>query len=426
MNRILFIFAISMFLISCQEETISGFRQCDRMTISDALPVQFWLTECETYNEHEPEGVHYKCWCQPFNCDDEITIQFLHTDQFLVSGLFVKDEDGAFYSTANFTLRELSDGSWLYEHPPFVFRDIGVCDKKVQLILIPNDVGIEAVIPPSSWVELSGAWTTKDTTQFTLVDAVYPPGPVDSYQALNLVAGDPVIFEIETLLSGTITGLVFFLRLTDDAQVVKSEVIEQPITNGTNTFSISLTATGTATRLLLTVGAVGAGSGTTDLTITLPSFLPLKIPNSETMAKSDCLDIREDHPETVLIEYSNQRNYDGLVYENQSPDVSFNIRVPARFYHETEPEEDEGIELTSSTIITSSQVKTQRLLEIKHAPYYFHKKLRRVLKHQSLTIYDKSWKKEEKYDLQDGNMKWPLKSAKCLLTETNSVVRNVM
>ena len=46
------------------------------MTISDANPVQFWLSECATYNEQEPFGIHRRCFCAPWETDDEIKVQF--------------------------------------------------------------------------------------------------------------------------------------------------------------------------------------------------------------------------------------------------------------------------------------------------------------------------------------------------------------
>lgn len=276
------IFALSMFLPH-QEETISEVGQCDWMTFSDALPVQFWLQECDTFNEHEAQGVHHVCWCQPWNCDDDIVIQF-------------KEDSGL-----SFTLAVINQAE-------------------------PNDEAYEAPI-------------------YEVANGVY--------------------------------------------QV---------------TFS--------------------PGTSSPDF---CDSIIQLKIKQGSTnVAKSDCLDLATSHDETILMQYSNHRNFDGLVYEDTSPDLLFSIRVPCRFFHEVEPEEDEAMELTSSILTTSAQVKTQRLLEIKHVPYYFHKKLRRVLKHQNLTIFDKAWKKEEKYEVNEGRKTWPLKSATCLLTEKNSVVRNIL
>lgn len=277
--RILFIFALSLSLFF-QGVINTGFCQRYGMTISDALPVQFWLAGCETFNEYEAEGVHHVCWCQPWNCTDEITVQFQDTTGQTLKLVALDSENTELY-TGN-----------------FIEIDTGI----YQLSFIPND------------------------------------------------------------------------------EAICNEVIQLQIQNSSDVM----------------------------------------------LAQSDCLDIKTAHSETTLFTYSNHRNYDGLIYEGQSPDVEFNIRIPCRFFHENEPEEDEAIELTSSVITTSSQVKTQRLLEVKHAPYHFHKKLRRVLKHQSIEALGKGWKKEEKYQVNEGKGTWPLKSATCLLTEDNSVIRNVL
>lgn len=281
MRIILFIFASSMFL------NLSGrdqfwFRQCGDMILSDALPVQFWLSNCDTFNEYLAQGVHPACWCQPWNCADEIVTQF-------------SDDTGS-----NYSLQIVSEDDVIIDSLLFTEVQAGV----YQLAFIPEEI------------------------------------------------------------SGDLCDARISLRIVDAFSVVQ--------------------------------------------------------------AKSDCLEIAESQDETIFIEYSNKRNYAGLIYANDSPDTTFGIRVPCRFVHENEPEEDEAMELTSSIITTSSQIKTQRLLEVKHAPYYFHKKLRRVLKHQTIVIFNKQWEKEEKYEQNEGNKQWLLKSATCLLTEKNSVVRNVL
>jgi hypothetical protein len=148
--------------------------------------------------------------------------------------------------------------------------------------------------------------------------------------------------------------------------------------------------------------------------------------NGQRLYKSDCLDIKQDHSGTKLLEYSNTRNYAGLDYSQSSPEHSFFIRIPCRFFHERFPEEDDAIELTSSVITTASQVKSQKLLEVVHAPYYFHRKLMEILKHFTLEIDNTQWKKEEPYDQNPGSKRWPLKSATCWLTDKNSMVRNTL
>lgn len=252
------------------------------MYFSDALPVQWWLVECETYNENEPQGVHYVCWCQPWNCDVPILVQFTHT------------------TGGDYSVRIIAESG-------------EELDQEVDEVL-------------------------------------------------------PGVYQTTVLLSD------------NSPDFCHGKVKLQMINNA----------------------------------------------DDSVVAKTDCLDVALEHDEVTLFEYSNERNYAGLRYEAQSPDLSLSILVPCRFYHPRETEEDNAIELTSSVVITGSEIKTQRLLEVKHAPHYFHKKLQLILKHQSVTAVNKSWKKEEKYEKAEGNNRWPLKSATAYLTETDSVVRNVM
>jgi hypothetical protein len=144
------------------------------------------------------------------------------------------------------------------------------------------------------------------------------------------------------------------------------------------------------------------------------------------LAKTDCLDIKESHACTELFEYSNQRDFAGLAYSEISPNSTFYLRIPCRFFHERFPEEDEAMELLNTNLVTSSQIKTQRLLEIPHVPYYFHKKIQLVLKHRSVYNNDTRWVKEEKYEILEGRKDWPLKAATCYLTQHNSVQRNIL
>lgn len=109
-----------------------------------------------------------------------------------------------------------------------------------------------------------------------------------------------------------------------------------------------------------------------------------------------------------------------------SPDLTFNILVPCRFYHQKFPQQDEGIDLTTGIIITGSNKKKQRKLQVKHSPYYFHNKLIEILQHQTVTALSKTWKKQEAYEVLEGKETWPLKPATVFLTEDNSIIRNVV
>jgi len=143
------------------------------------------------------------------------------------------------------------------------------------------------------------------------------------------------------------------------------------------------------------------------------------------VAKSDCIDIA-DHDNTILITYSNHRNFAGLVYQNASPEFEFYLRVPAIFYHQRFPEEDEVIELSSSLVALTGELKRTRLMDTDYMPYYMHEKIKLVLKHQFVSIYNKEWVKEAAYELSDTDRRWPVTKAKCWITEKEFVHRNVL
>lgn len=273
-----------MLFLFIQEDTIKA-SDNEGMTFSDALPVQFWLEDCDTYNESTAYGVHTICWEAPWLCDDEIKIQFTAP------------------SNLDYNLKVISEN---------------------QSVL--------------------------QTIAFAVVSTV---GSTDTF-FLNF---SPLDYEICD-------------------QRIKFEV-----------WSVS--------------------------------------PDTR-VAKSDYIDVRESHTDTKLISYTNSRNFSGLVYASISPDDVFYIRVRCRFFHERFPNTDEIIELTSSVATTNTQKKKQKLLEVEHAPYYFHNKMMEVLQHHTVTIENTVWKKEDDYNINEGDKRWPLKTATAYLTNRDSVVRNVI
>lgn len=131
--------------------------------------------------------------------------------------------------------------------------------------------------------------------------------------------------------------------------------------------------------------------------------------------------------DSILITYYNHINVFGLVYEDEaSPDVQFNLRIPAIFYHQRFPEEDEVMELTSELVTLNGSMRRQRLLDTDYLPYYMHEKIKLALKHHFVLVYNKFWTKQESYDIQDGNRMHPKKKAKCWISETEYMQRSVL
>jgi hypothetical protein len=254
------------------------------MVISDALPVQFWYIGYDTYNEDARFGQNQFCWCQPFECDDEIVIQFQHYTG-LSMFLLIYDEDEVLLETKS--VSEIATG--LY-----------------QVTFIPSE-------------------NTPDFCDQKIV-----------------------------------------LKIRQDASVI--------------------------------------------------------------LARSDCLDIKASHTGTLLIEYSNHRNFAGLINQQTSPDTTFQLRLPAVFNEERFPETDEVLPLSNNRIISlNSQVKKQRLLETDQMPNYMQLKMIQVLKHQFITIDGFDYVKEEPYEQLSNKFKqWPMRAYSCWLTEKEYVLRNIL
>lgn len=150
--------------------------------------------------------------------------------------------------------------------------------------------------------------------------------------------------------------------------------------------------------------------------------------NSTELFKSDKLDIRETQDETVLITYSDNKNFASINYTSLSPDPEFYLRIPARFLHERFPQESEQLELSSSRMIPlNSMIKAQRKLEVQHIPTYMHRKIILALRHQFVEIDNQDWILEEAYQINEGsNKRFLLKTADAWLTEKDYFIRNVL
>lgn len=101
------------------------------MTISDSIPIQFWLNGQETFNEKSVCGITKQdCFCQPFQCSDIITLQISDTEARNYF-LNVRDESEVLIDQLAFT-PTLSEGTYYY-NLEFTFNSIGVCNENVQL-----------------------------------------------------------------------------------------------------------------------------------------------------------------------------------------------------------------------------------------------------------------------------------------------------
>ncbi len=142
------------------------------------------------------------------------------------------------------------------------------------------------------------------------------------------------------------------------------------------------------------------------------------------VAKSDCLHFH-DVDCSVLLEYSNSTNFDNLNY-SASPPPTFQLRIPAMFFEEKNPQEQEDLPLSNGVIVTlRSEIQEKTLLDTGYMPNYMHKKLQKVLMHETITIEGTQWKKRDSYD-DNPVKKYNLKRASVWLTKYNSVEKNTI
>jgi hypothetical protein len=119
-------FLIFALLFVSSEET-NQTRSCGvGMTFSDALPVQYWLAECDTFNESVFDGVNNRCWCQPWQCSDLMVSQFQDTPG-LDYEIDVIDQSGNILLNGAFT--EIADGVYQHSYTP---NQEGICDEVIQ------------------------------------------------------------------------------------------------------------------------------------------------------------------------------------------------------------------------------------------------------------------------------------------------------
>lgn len=422
MRYLIIILAI---IFSLSEETSFPDFSSSAMQISDALPVQFWLTGCATYNEHQAPGIHNRCFCAPWECQDDIKIQF-KDDPSMNYSLDIYDSNQQLLETI--PIDEIQDG--VYELTINLSEDSpDVCDQIIQLKIRLN-AGTQGVTLPDldEWVSTQQnvgdiPWilssnpsisvpTGSNDSELLEVDYPFIPG-LEYTMTLNYTVSSGGSFnQYDVLILDNALNTIFItdLELTDGI-------------GSHTTAPLTFVANSSCTKIGFIVYATGIG----DVELSVTSAQATRQFGSDSIvAKTDCLDVRENHDQSILIAYSNHRNFAGLVYENNSPATEFMLRVPAIFYHQRFPEEDEVMELTDELVTLTGTVRKQKQLYTDYVPYYFHEKLKLILKHQNITINGTQWLKQESYDIAEGNRQHPLKRAVCWLSQKDFVHRNIL
>lgn len=145
------------------------------MIISDALPVQFWLSDCGTYNDTDTDGIHSKCWYQPWECDDQINVEF-QDEEGEVFSLIAKDVDGN--ELFEIPFNEVNDGFYTTS---FIPQDESICDKVIRLYIFRGS-SPQLEVAKSDFLDVRTTQRSTNLIQFS---------NTENYAGLNYSNGSP-------------------------------------------------------------------------------------------------------------------------------------------------------------------------------------------------------------------------------------------
>lgn len=399
------------------------------LIISDSLPIQFWVNGEETFNEKDVCGIiKQDCFCQPFNCDDEVVIQ-VKTGAEIV--LQIVDSTDTPIEEIEFL--EVSEG---VKQVQFVWNDLAspaICNETVALKILTKEItngefntDFDAA---TNWYNLGTAGTDWARN-------------ISGYAAVTSSGDSDILCQNYDFESGRTYTITFDLQIDNPTNSIEFYVYLWTLTDGGHGYYLPSGAFDIATPYLTSIV-----NGSYSITFTpsenydwyrlnfetnntLAQLRTVRIDNvvivQEELAKSDCIDVKESHDCSVLIEYENTSDFDGIAYESGSPGPSFQLRIPAIFFEEENPQEQEDLELSNGVIVTLRQsIVEKRKLETGFMPNYMHRKLQKILMHDQVQIDGDYWKKRDSYDTSPVK-KYNLKTASVLLTKYDSVEKNTI
>lgn len=397
------------------------------MIFSDAQPVQFWLIDCNTFNQNESEGVFHRCFCQPWQCDDPIKIQFTDDTPSEITEVITLPALSTWLSTNDvgptWNTGSAPDVTVDGEESEILYTDYDFIEGRIYEITVDytkvynsgssNPRTIRVLLMDDSFTELDfdSASTPSSPGGSSSIVATFTAPEDATKLGIKISDGSNVTLTVDDVTGTRTTGSSFVLSVRDESGDELMQLPFEMFDNG-NTFVYNL-------ELI-------PSESSPDLCDQKIQFVVINETSGTTVAQSDCQDIRTSQPDTILATYRNHRNIYGLVYADISPELEFYIRIPAIFYHQRFPKEEEVMSLSTSIVSLNSVVRKQRLMDIDYVPYYFHEKLQLVLSHQFVTIYNREWVSDEAYEIAEGNRMYPVKKSQIWLSEKDFVQRNVL
>lgn len=449
MRKIIFIFVL---LISCTKE----------MTVSDALPIQFWPLGDQTFNEKVVGFVDKICHFQEFSCIDPIKLQVSDINLDIVNDYTLKivDQNDVEITTEAFTKSYQNYGANLQiSNGNFDTNPLGVTAANFD----GSNRGSSVPFLYSSGVlqAVANLEVDKQNSQYLAINRV------DANAALGWPPGDYIIrIRAKNNSTGATDALsIHAWGMTNSSGQTSLSAVSTPSTlvNDNTYRNIDLAFTTTVWWPYIAISAARAGGGGSyniacyfdsiqiissvkdkqafsDISFTAAGLSFCDQPvrfyiqqNGTDAYKSDLIKFNSNISlnqgyGTILISYKSAKNFAGIVYPNDGE--YFNIRVPARFFQQRNKSTESSIELSNSKVINlSASLKIQQALITMLLPDYMHNKIELAIAHAvsgSLNIDGYDWTKEESYERNSPDGKSPMQSGKIWLTRKSSLKRNII
>lgn len=401
------------------------------ITISAGLPVHVWRDGEVSHNQSTPDGIDVDKFCIPYKCTDRIPFQITDTDD-VTYYLSILDKDGIELERLTFTKTMIATGVFAYDIA-FIPEDLGICDELISAEIYKSTT-TSAEYDASNFFEEASNDTSIGTVPWDLDDndpaeiffGSGPfPGTIGNRLDLpfNALGGMVVDYEIEISTGSGLRSYDVIFESFNGVTLLGSTTITITAPNGStanHNGSVVVPATGPSDALKIRV----VHAQETFSAVVLTNIV---IASQARVGYTDGIDVATEQPETVLLTYTNGRNYAGLKYGHLSPEVYFQLRLPAIFYQDRTVDTSKTTDLSSGEIIdTSSEIKFDKLLELGHIPNHLHRTIVIALSHTYKDIDGLAVTKTNGYEKAEGRKTFSSKTAKIWLTERDTVIRNVI
>lgn len=410
------------------------------MIVSNALPIQFWDVDDETYNEKEVCGITERCWCYPAEWDDEILIQF-QDDPGQTLLLFLMTSDGN--NAERETFSEVASGIYqatitiphLTRNAQLLIRENG---SVVTGNIITNSSFSGGLAPWTNQVDGGSDWDNVEAGTARVLSML--TGQF-SNRLLQTFADTSASNLLETSISGLVTGpfgvessgYIRFYFYKDGVELTDLRADFPWATDGVGSGIFStinprfFIEDQSIDAVAFSAHCIFCSSSVSGPTIRMDDYGIAVLDGYDVLKKSDCISMAESQDCAELIEFSNYKNAFGLDYESTSPAPIFKIRVPMVFFHDSFPMEQQVHKLSNDTRVRLwNEMAHKRNLQLGFMPYYMHQKINLILMHDNILADGLYWSKDDPYEIIEGNNRFPLKKANVLLTERDFNKRNLI